>query len=47
MPVDAALGALPHVAAEILGGAELGVEGSRWNGAAGDDQIEGSFMRVE
>ncbi len=42
----AALGALPHVAPGFREVLNWGAEGSRWNGAVGDDQLEGSFVCV-
>lgn len=43
----AALGALPHVAPGFQEVLNWGTEGSRWNGAPGDERIEGSFVCVE
>jgi hypothetical protein len=42
----AALGALPHVAPGFREVMNWGAEGSRWSGAAGDEQLEGSFWCV-
>jgi hypothetical protein len=43
----AALGALPYVAQGFREVPIWAVRGSRWNGAPGDEQLEGSFMCVE
>ena len=43
----AALGALPHVAPGFQEVLNWGAEGSRWKGAADEEQVEGSFMCVE
>jgi hypothetical protein len=43
----AALGALPHVAPGFREVLNWGAKGSRWNGAASDEQLEGSFWCVE
>jgi hypothetical protein len=43
----AALGALPHVADGFRENTNRGTHPSRWNGASGAEQIEGSFVCVE
>ena len=43
----AALGALPHVALGFREVPSWATSSSRWNAAAGDEQIEGTFVCVE